>query len=132
MRRELVDGMQSHYRVGIKRGCKAVLIDRASYYYVPHRDEQHLLRMKIRDYEQSPLKYGYLHIHILPRREGLKISKDRVYRLYCIEGLNLRCKYGKKRVAAPFIEMPPESHPNESWAMDFVSERMFNGSGFGV
>ena len=123
--------MNEEYGVGIKRGCQVVSLNRSSYYYVPHRDPQLALRMKIRDYAQSRVKYGYLRIHVLLRREGLKVSKNRVYRLYCLEGLNLRRKYRRKKVVtAPRIEPQRESRPNESWAMDFVSDQLFNGKRF--
>jgi len=86
--------------------------------------------MKIRDYASTHVRYGYLRIHALLQREGLKVNKKRVYRLYCLEGLNLRCKAKKKRVSAPRIEIRSESRPNESWAMDFVSDQLFNGKRF--
>jgi putative transposase len=106
-------------------------LNRAWYYYVPHRDEQLMLRMKIRDYAQSHVKYGYLRIHVLLRREGLKVSKNRVYRLCCLEGLNLRRKYSRRKVvSAPRVEPVRESRPNESWAMDFVSDQLFDGRRF--
>lgn len=73
--------MQSQYRVGIRRGCEVVELNRSSYYYLPHRDPQLALRMKIRDYAHSRVKYGYLRIHVLLKREGLGVSKNRVYRL---------------------------------------------------
>ena len=127
----MVDWLNEEYRVGIKRGCEVVCLNRSSYYYVPHRDEQLALRMKIRDYAQSHVRYGYLRIHILLRREGMKVSKNRVYRLYCLEGLNLRRKYKRRKlVTAPRIEPQRESRPNESWAMDFVSDQLFNGKRF--
>ena len=81
-----MDWLRIEYGVGIKRGCNVLALNRASYYYVPQRDEQLMLLMKIRDYAQSHVKYGYLRIHVLLRREGLKVSKNRVYRLYCLEG----------------------------------------------
>ena len=40
--------------------------------------------MKIRDYAATHVRYGYLRIHILLQREGFKINKKRVYRLYCL------------------------------------------------
>jgi len=126
-----VDWLRVEYGVGIKRGCNVLKLNRASYYYVPHRDEQLMLRMKIRDYAQSHVKYGYLRIHVLLRREGLKVSKNRVYRLYCLEALNLRRKYSRRKVvSAPRVESVRESHPNESWAMDFVSDQLFDGRRF--
>ena len=109
-----MDELNAEYRVGIRRACEVVSLGRSTYYYVPHRDEQRLLRMKIRDYAAARVRYGYLRIHVLLQREGLKINKKRVYRLYCLEGLNLRRRTKKKRVSAPRIEVPSESRPNEA------------------
>lgn len=127
----MVDWLNEEYRVGIKRACSVVMLNRASYYYyVPHRDEQLALRMKIRDLAESHVKYGYLRIHVLLQREGMKIGKNRVY-LYCLEGLNLRRKYKRRKVVtAPRIEPQSETRPNESWAMDFVSDQLFDGKRF--
>jgi len=86
--------------------------------------------MKIRDFAASHVRYGYLRIHVLLRREGIKISKNRVYRLYCLEGLNLRRKMKRKRASSPRIEVQSEGRPNESWAMDFVSDQLFDGKRF--
>ncbi|WP_394706875.1 IS3 family transposase [Marispirochaeta sp.] len=130
-RRDLVDWLHDEYGVGIKRGCNVLSLNRASYYYVPHRDDQMMLRMKIRQYVESHVKYGYLRIHVLLQREGLRIGKNHVYRLYCLEGLNLRRKYSRRKVvSSPRVELPCESRPNESWAMDFVSDQLFDGRRF--
>ena len=44
-----------------------------------------MLRMKIRQHGESHVKYGHLRIHILLRREGLKVGKNRVYSLEGLE-----------------------------------------------
>ena len=45
------------------------------------------------------------------------MNAKRIYRLYTEEGLLLRHRTPKRRVAAP----------NEVWAMDFLSDQLFNG-----
>ena len=103
------------------------MLNRATYYYKPHPDDQEVLRMKIRDYATARVKYGYRRIHVLLQREGLKINRKRVYRLYCLENLNVRLKSRRKQVARPRLEIVKESRANEVWAMDFVSDQLFNG-----
>ena len=126
-----MDWLHDEYGVGIKRGYNVLSLNWASYYYVPHRDEQPMLRMKIRQYAESHVKYGYLRIHVLLRREGLKISKNRVYRLYCLEGLNLRRKYCRRKIVSALrTEFSRDSRPIEFWAMDFVSDQLFDGRRF--
>jgi putative transposase len=69
----------------------------------------------------------------LLQREGGKINRKRVYRLYKQEGLELRIKRRrKKRTAAPRVPCPPAVAPNDRWSMDFLSDRLANGRAFRV
>lgn len=127
---ELADNLVATYRVSIRAACKVLLLNRATYYYKAHPDYQALLRMKIRDYATARVRYDYRRIHVRLQREGLKINRKRVYRLYCLENLNVQLKSRRKQVARPRIELIKESRANEVWAMDFVSDQLFNGKWF--
>jgi len=108
----------------------AVGLCRATFYYRHVKDEQTALRMKIRDYAAARVRYGYLRIHVLLRREGILVNKKRVYRLYCLENLNLRLRTRRKALARPRLQMVSESRPNMVWSMDFVSDQLFDGRRF--
>ncbi|NCB30053.1 MAG: IS3 family transposase [Clostridia bacterium] len=87
--------------------------------------------MRIREIASVRIRYGYRRIHILLRREGWEINYKRVYRLYREEGLNLRNKSKRKHkstVRAP--EKGAAKAVNECWAMDFVSDQLYNGKRF--
>ncbi len=86
--------------------------------------------MKIRDYATFRVKYGYRRIRVLLQREGLKVNKKRIYRLYRLENLNVRLKTRRKQVSRPRVEPVKERRANEVWAMDFVSDQLFNGKWF--
>jgi putative transposase len=61
-------------------------------------------------------------------REGWKVNAKKVYRLYKEEGLQLRNKTPKRKVSAKRREAPvTATQPNEVWAMDFVSDQLFDG-----
>ncbi len=76
-------------------------------------------------------RYGYRRIHILLRREGWAINHKRVLRLYRQEGLNLRSKRPRRHVAAAHrLDRLPAVRPNQIWAMDFVSDALFDGRRF--
>lgn len=76
-------------------------------------------------------RYGYRRIHVLLRREGWAINHKRVLRLYREEGLNLRSKRPRRHVmAAHRLDRLPAARPNQIWAMDFVSDALFNGRRF--
>ena len=85
----------------------------------------------MREIAATRVRYGYRRIHILLQREGWEINHKRVYRLYCEEGLNLRKKSKRKKVSSPrFVEKANAGQLNECWAMDFVSDQLYNGKRF--
>jgi putative transposase len=126
MAQELVE----EYRVSVRSVCTIFGLNRFTFYYEGRRNEQVALRMKIRDYAAARVRYGYLRIYILLRREGLVVNHKRVYRLYCEENLNVRLKARRKCVARPRVPIFFESRPDMVWSMDFVSEQLFKGKRF--
>jgi len=65
---------------------------------------------------------------VLLGREGWQVHVKRVYRLYAEEGLQLRNKTPKRKVSANLREdRCVASEPNEVWAMDFMSDQLFDG-----
>lgn len=55
--------------------------------------------MRIREIAQSRVRYGYRKIRVLLNREGWKVGKHLVYRLYREEGLALKKRPQRKRKA---------------------------------
>jgi putative transposase len=67
------------------------------------------------------------------RREGWKVNKKRVYRLYKEEGLELRMKKKKQRIAsAARVPLRKPGAPDERWSMDFVHDKLAGGRRFRV
>ena len=65
---------------------------------------------------------------MLLRREGWPINHKRVYRLNLAEGLGIRTKTPRRRVACVKREIVPTARAkNECWRMDFVSDQLFDG-----
>jgi putative transposase len=89
------------------------------------------LKQKIREVAGSRPRFGYRRITVMLRRQGFKVGKDRVYRIYREEGLNLRKQPRKrKRLAHTRIAPPPASMPGERWSIDFISDRLVSGKTF--
>jgi putative transposase len=77
------------------------------------------------------VRYGLWRIFMLLRREGFKDSRNRVYRIYKEEGLNLRSKRPRRnKAAAHRLERPELSSLHQCWSMDFVCDNLFNGHRF--
>jgi len=90
------------------------------------------LRGRILDIAKARPRFGYLRIHILLRREGWRVNKKRVYRIYIEEGLQVRTKIRKKHVSQPRVKLPVPSRVNERWSMDFIHDSLSNGRKFRV
>lgn len=127
----MVKYLQDAYEVSERRSCKVFKINRTAYRYKSKKDEQAFLRLRIKEIAASRVRYGYKRIHILLKREGWNVNHKRVYRLYKEEGLNLRNKSNRKKISVPRV--PDKNMPsavNECWAMDFVSDQLYDGKRF--
>jgi putative transposase len=121
------------YKIDKRRACRLLQMHRSMFYYRSHtRDQQALLRIRIRDLAAVRVRYGYKRLHVLLRREGWKINHKRVYRIYTEEGLAVRTKKRKKRVSAVRVVRPGATVPNQRWSMDFVSDSLHDGRRFRV
>jgi len=102
--------------------------DRSSHRYRAIRNDQAMLRGRIRELAAVRVRYGYFRIYILLRREGWRINHKRVHRLYRLEGLSMRLKRPRRHVmAARRMARPAAGALNECWSMDFVSDALFDG-----
>lgn len=91
------------------------------------------LKMRIEEITRTRVRYGYKRVHTLLRREGWNVNHKRVYRIYKQAGLNLRSKRPKRsRAAVHRQEVPQSTKPNECWAMDFMSDALFDGRRFRI
>src|SRR5207249_5100069 len=87
--------------------------------------------MRIREIAQIRVRYGYRKIRVLLNREGWKVGKKLVYRMYKEEGLTLRHKTRRKRRAAMHRrERFRPTTPNEVWSLDFVADQLADGRRF--
>jgi putative transposase len=130
-RRDVIQWLKDRYRVSERRGCQAMRFDRSTHRHQPIRDEQVPLRKRMREIALVRVRYGYRRIHVLLRREGWSVNHKRVQRLYREEGFNLRNKRPRRHVtAARRLERQRPTSANEIWAMDFVSDALFDGKRF--
>jgi transposase InsO family protein len=75
-------------------------------------------------------RYGYRFVTVLLRREGWKVNRKRVYRLWQQEGLQVPKKQRKKRrlgTSDGSCVRRRAEHKDHVWAWDFVFDRTANG-----
>lgn len=92
--------MCGDWKVSVRRACAALRIDRSLYVYKSKRNDQAVLKHRIKDICETRVRYGYRRVHVLLQRDGWAVNIKRVYRLYKELGLQLRNKMPKRRVKA--------------------------------
>jgi putative transposase len=127
-RRAVVTYLQTTYGVSERRACRVTGASRASHRYRSVADAQDELRLRVRELAQARVRYGYRRIHVLLRREGWPVNHKRVYRLYRDEGLAIGARTPRRRRSPQYRTARPEVIvANQTWAMDFVSDTLFDG-----
>jgi len=125
--------MQERFRVSVRRSCRLALLRPSVWYAKSQARDQSALRLRIREIAMNRPRFGYLRVHVMLRREGWAINKKRVWRLYRLDGLQLRMKTKRrKRISLQRGHVLPATGPNEHWSMDFVHDQMLDGRKFRI
>lgn len=116
---------QSH-----RKACRLVNLCRATQQCQAKRKDDTALRTRMRELAEQRRRFGLPRLHIMLKREGLVMNHKRSERIYREEGLSLRLKKRKKRVAMLRVALPVPKRLNEVWAMDFVHDVFLWDDGF--
>jgi putative transposase len=89
--------------------------------------------MRIRELAYRRPRFGANRIWVLLRREGWRINRKRVRRLYCLDGLQVRMRVKRrKHLALHRGPAPVPTGRGERWSMDFVHDQLMDGRAFRV
>ena len=83
----MVDQFRVGYGLTTKRGCELLVLRRSVYYYRNRARDKRALAMRIKELAMSRIRFGYLRITVLLRKEGWIVNKKAVHRLYRLMGL---------------------------------------------
>ncbi len=103
-------------------------LNRSSFHYKPIKtgnDSVVVNRMK--EIITAHKSWGLPILHEVLRREKLVKNHKRTERIYRENNLSLKTRKRHKRAATVRMELPEASRPNQRWAMDFVSDSLWNG-----
>lgn len=110
------------------RACRLAQFSRAAWYRRSRAKDQSALRVRIRDRAHPRPWFGYLRIWVLLRREGWRMNRKRVQRLYRLDGLQLRMRVlRRKHMALHRRPAPIPAGPTERWRMDLVHDTLADG-----
>ncbi len=131
-RREAVAHLRTSLGVSERRACSIIGADRKSVRYRPRRGGDAGLRGRLREFAQQRRRFGYLRLHILLLREGVKINRKRTQRLYTEEGLTVRRRKSRRHAVGTRAPLPVIAQPNQRWSLDFVHDQLVGGRRFHV
>jgi putative transposase len=130
-RRPVVSYLHDAYRVSERRACRVARLPVSTFRYQSMQEPRMALRLRMRAIAQTRVRYGYRKIRVLLNREGWKVGKKLVYRLYREEGLSLRHKPRRhRRASQQRQERFRPAAPNQVWSLDFVADQLADGRRF--
>jgi putative transposase len=130
-RRQAVLQLRERFGVSERRACRVLGQHRSTQRQRPKakEGEQRLVTRMLELVRLHP-RYGYRRIWALLRREGWRVNRKRVFRLWRQPGLKVPRKQRKKRrlgSSANSCVRRPAEHKDHVWAWDFLHDRTADG-----
>jgi len=115
-----------------RRACDLAGIDPRVYHYRSRRPDDAVIRKRLRELASERRRFGYRRLHILLKREGVRINWKKLYRIYKEERLTVRKRGGRKRALATRSPMAIPQGANQRWSLDFASDALVDGRRFRI
>jgi putative transposase len=129
--KEVVAYVVASHGYSERRACRLTRQHRSTQRKPSTSDPLTELRQRMHEIVATRIRFGYRRVHIMLRREGWEIGKNRVYRVYREEGLALRTKRPRRRKMAAHREARCQpQNPNDVWSLDFVHDQLSNSQKF--
>ena len=127
----MVERLASEGGLSVQRACRAVGLSRAAYYRAADtpavRDEPVIEALN--DLVAKHGRWGFWKCHGRLRLNGHRWNHKRTWRVYCAMRLNLP-RRARKRLVRPVRPLNAPLLPNEIWALDFMSDSLYQGRRF--
>ena len=129
-KREVTDHLQLQHGFSQRRASHLTQSNRSMLRYTSRRSGCNELRQRLLALAQANIRYGYVRLHVLLRREGFVVNRKKVYRLYREEDLKLRVKKRKRMTSVQRVRPEETTGINQRWSMDFVHDTLSCGRKF--
>ena len=128
-KRITVKGLAKRGQCSERKACGLVDAPRSTVRYERRvKNDEAALRKQIRKLAAKHKRYGVRRILVLLKRDGWRVNKKRIHRLWKEEGLQRLRKVKKKRACGPTAGLPVKAeHPNHVWSYDFIEDRTERG-----
>jgi putative transposase len=95
--------------------------------YIIKKSEDKDVREKIKAIAMERPRFGYRRIHVIMRKDNLRINHKKLFRLYKEMGLKVRRRGSRKRAIGPRLSKIKATRINHVWSLDFMSDRLVDG-----
>ncbi len=100
---------------------------RSTIRYKSIRSPELELRKRLHELSDRHRRFGHPRLHVLLRREGFGANHKKTHRIYVEEGLQVRKRIKRRRIAIARRPLVLPSRPGQIWSMDFMSDQLSNG-----
>ena len=119
------------YWLSQRRMCCVITLGRSTLQYRSRRQDEVVLRTRIREIAESKRRYGCPRIFVRLCREGWAVNHKKIERIhYHNEGLSFRRRRRKMSAAVSRGALPRPSWPGLRYAIDFAHDRLVTGRRF--
>jgi putative transposase len=122
-RRRAAHMLQARLGLSQRRACRIVGQHRSTQRHHPENpDPDKDLRRRLREFARHHSRWGYRRAHAVLRREGHRLNRKKVQRLWREEGLRVpprRHKRPRLGISSTPADRLFATHPNHVWALDY-------------
>lgn len=131
-RRDAVAHLRTAHGMSERRACATIGADRSTVRYRSCRPDDAALRARLRELADQRRRFGYRRLHVLLRLEGWSMNRKKTQRVYREEGLAVRRRRSRRRIAVARTPIPRPEGPNSRWSLDFMHDQLASGRRFRV
>jgi putative transposase len=114
------------------RACTLIELAPKTYRYASKRQDDEAIRKRLRELAHERRRFGYRRLHLLLGREGIRLNRKKLYRLYRQERLTVRKRGGRKRALGARAPLTVPQGINQRWSLDFVSDALVDSRRFRI
>ena len=115
-----------------RHACELVNLEPKTFRYVSKRSDDDAVRCRLRELALERRRFGYRRLYLMLRREGVRLNRKKLYRLYREERLMVRKRGGRKRALGTRAPMAIPQSANQRWSLDFVSDALTSSRKFRI
>ena len=131
-KRQAVAHLVANHEMSERRACRVIGCCRMTMRYEVIRQDDPVLRERLKELAKARRRFGYRRLHVFLRREGFDLNHKRLFRIYREEQLHVRRRGGRKRAMGTRAPMVLPLMPNQRWSLDFVSDQLTDGRRFSI